>query len=291
MSSRQTNVLHLAQHLLAIGRQEAALDALEKASSDEIESTEYWAIRAEALADLGQYDASAESVRCGLERDPEDIQLLDALAIAEVERGFPGKAEKALAKALELSPQNPLLLAHRAYVLARRGEFDESRTAIAEAMEVAPEWKPVLQTRAQVAVLANDKHASEYIDDLLRLDPNDRIAHALRGNLASEQKRFVSASRAFDEAVRLDPSDAELAEVAREARVAAHPVLAPVRAMWLFGRWRSYFLYLGLVSVLAASGLESIRVVVVIIWLVIVALSWFGPALIRRYQNRKFGGF
>ena len=82
-----------------------------------------------------------------------------------------------------------------------------------------------------------------------------------------------------------------VAGVARNARVAAHPLLAPVRPMWRFGRWRSYFLYLTLITVLAAARLETLRVVVICIWLVIVILSWFGPRILRGREKRKYGGF
>ena len=291
MSAGKSNKLHLARHLLEIDRQQAALDALEAATSDELETAEHWEIRSQALGELGRYDESATAAERGLERHPEDIGLLDSLAIAESYRGFHARAAKTLAKALEIDPQNPLLLAHHAFILAQQKHFDEANEAIAQAMKLAPEWKPVLQTRAQVAILSKDKRAERYVEELLRTDPDDRVAHALRGSLASEQKRYVSASRSFDEAVRLDPGDAELVEVAREARVVAHPILAPVRAMWRFGRWRSYFLFLAIAIGLAGLGLESIRRFVVYAWLVVVFLSWFGPGLIRRHEKRKYGGF
>jgi Flp pilus assembly protein TadD len=291
MGSGEPNNLHLARHYLEMGRQQAALDVLDSATSDDLETATYWEMRSQVLAELGRNDESALAAERGLERHPEDIGLLDAFAIAESQRGFHARAAKALAKALEIDPQNPLLLAHRGFILAQGKEVEEARAAIAEAMKLAPEWKPVLQTRAQVAVLTKDKQAGQYIDEFLRADPNDRIGHALRGSLASEKKRYVSASRAFDEAARLDPGDTELVEIAREARIAAHPILAPVRAMWRFGRWRSYFLFLAIAIGLAGLGLESIRRFVVYAWLVIVVLSWFGPGLIRRHEKRKYGGF
>ena len=51
-------------------------------------------------------------------------------------------------------------------------------------MSVDPESQSVLRVRAQVAVLADDPEAKDYIDDLLAADPEDQIGHALRGNLA-----------------------------------------------------------------------------------------------------------
>ena len=179
MASTETTVVHLARHLLSIGRSKAALDALARASSDEIESAEYWKVRAGALSDLGRYEASRDTARRGLERNPEDIGLLEAYAVAELNMGITGIALKVLEEALELSPGNPILLAHRAWAFALREDFAEAEAAVEEALRVAPERQHVLQTRAQIACLANDRRAKEYIDDLLRSDPNDPVAHVL----------------------------------------------------------------------------------------------------------------
>jgi hypothetical protein len=81
-------------------------------------------------------------------------------------------------------------------------------------------------------------------------------------------------------------------ELAGEVRAKAHPVLAPVRALWRFGRWRSYFLYLTIVFALAGAGWESLRVAVVIAWTTLIVLpSWFAPRIIRWRQKRRYGGF
>jgi len=291
MNGRETSGLELARHYLSIERPQAALDALGKVSGDDLEEPDYWLIRAEALIDLDRPAEGAEAARRGLEQDPEDIGLLDALAICELEQGKIGASERALASALELAPEHPILLSHRALVLARGERFDDARAAVAEAMQSDPESTSVLRVRAQVAVLAKDDEAARYIDELLAADPEDRIGHALRGNLAVSQKRFKHASQSFTEAARLDPRDAEIAEVARDARVAAHPVLAPVRPIWRFGRWRAYFLYLSIIVVLAAARLETLRRVVIVAWLVIVVLSWVGPWILRRREKRKYGAF
>jgi tetratricopeptide (TPR) repeat protein len=285
-------VLHLAAHLRSIGKPKAALDALARASSDEIESAEYWTIRAGALSDLRRHEASRDAARLGLERNPEDIDLLEAYAVAELNMGITGIALKVLEKALELSPANPVLLAHRAWALARREEFAEAEAAIEEALRIAPEHQHVLRTRAQIALLANDRRAKRYIEDLLRIDPEDRIAHVLRASAAGEKKHFVSAARMWGEAARLDPGDDEVAAIAREARVTAHPLLAPVRLLfWRFGVLPFRLLYYaGLVAAVVSLGLMGV-------WLVWAAtallflLAWVGRDVIRKRQKRKYGRF
>lgn len=247
-------------------------------------------IRAESLLQLERSSESADAAERGLERSPEDVELLDLLALARLQGDRCNEAIQVLSKALELAPDSPILLSHKALAAARLGRFGSARDLVAQAMRLAPDYVPVLRVRAQVACLADDEHASKYVDELLEREPEDAIGHALRGNLAIRQKRYVSASRAFSEAARLDPSDAEFAEVAGKARVAAHPLLAPVRPIWRFGRWRSYFLYLTLIFILAGAGLQSLRVAVVAIWVSLVLLSWIGPRLIRWRRRRKYGG-
>jgi tetratricopeptide (TPR) repeat protein len=292
VASTETTVVHLARHLLSIGRSKAALDALARASSDEIESAEYWKVRAGALSDLGRYEASRDTARRGLERNPEDIGLLEAYAVAELNMGITGIALKVLEEALELSPGNPILLAHRAWAFALREDFAEAEAAIEEALRVAPERQHVLQTRAQIACLANDRRAKEYIDDLLRSDPNDPVAHVLSASVAGKSKRLVSAARAWEEAARLDPGDIRVAAAAREARVHAHPLLAPLRLLFYrFGTWPARLLYYaGLVAAVIFLG----PVGVLLVWAALglfLLLSRVGLEVIRRRQDRKHGGF
>jgi tetratricopeptide (TPR) repeat protein len=286
-----SDTLLLARQYTDIERPQAALDVLDRARSDELEDAEYWAIRAQAHLQLEQPAEAVEAAQHGLEREPEDLELLDLLALGYLGADRSMKAKEVLTKALELAPEQPLLLAHQALTAARLTEFDFARGLIAQAMRLAPDYVPVLRIRAQVAYLAEDSRVSDYVDELLEQEPEDPVGHALRGNLAVRQKHYVSASRAFDEAARLDPADPEFADVASRARVAAHPLLAPVRPMWRFGRWRSYFLYLSLLFLFGALRLGSLRTILVIVWVSIVILSWFGPRLIRWRQKRKYGGF
>ena len=109
--------------------------------------------------------------------------------------------------------------------------------------------------------------------------------------MADEVAVMIDARDALDEAVRLDPSDPDFAEAAREARILMHPVLAPVRPLWRFGRWRSYFTYLTISFALAAAGLKSARYVIVGIWITIVLLSWTAPRILRWREKRKYRGF
>ena len=66
----ESDTLALARRYVDIDRPQAALDALGRAREDELETAEYWAIRAQSLLQLERSTASAEAAQRGLERSP-----------------------------------------------------------------------------------------------------------------------------------------------------------------------------------------------------------------------------
>jgi tetratricopeptide (TPR) repeat protein len=285
------DTLALARRYVDIDRPQAALEALGRAEEDELEEPEYWAIRAQALLQLDRPTECAEAATRGLEQSPEDIELLDLLALAHLQLDDPDGGLQLIDRALQITSDHPILLAHKALLAANAGKFYAARDPLAKALRLAPESPDVLRVRAQVAYLAGDDEAPQYVDDLLAREPEDPVGHALRGNLAVDRKQYVSAKRSFETAAQLDPSNPELVEVAGKARIMGHPVLAPVRPIWRFGRWRSYFLYLTLVFVLAAAQLDTLRYIIIAIWVSLALLSWVAPWVLRLRRRRKFGAF
>jgi Flp pilus assembly protein TadD len=280
--------LDLARHYLATGNAKRALAELDKGGAEALEGEDFWAIRAEALFDLGRWGDAADAARRGLELDAEDVTLLDILAICELELGNETQATEKILAALELWPGDPTLLAHHALILARFKRYDEAEHVLAEALRVAPQSRDVLHARAQVASFRGDRReATEYADALLRLEPDSESSHIARGNADVTSIRFKHAVQHFEEAARLNPENSEIREVLREARVGAHPVLAPVRQIWRVGRWRAWLGYITIASLLAAARLESLRFALAMVWISLCLLSWLGPPILRRWLDRK----
>jgi Flp pilus assembly protein TadD len=285
------STLALAHHYIAVDRPEAALEALDRVTGDALEDPSYWQIRGQALLDLERWDDAIGAARSGLERDPQDTTLLFLLGTAQLQLSQFDSADETLRRALAIDPDDAILHVQQAVGLARRRRFEEADDALVQAERLAPDDVQVLRARAQIAVMGEFWEAERYVDELLEHSPDDALGHALRGKMALGQGGYRPAARSFAEAARLDPTDRTFAEAARETRVAAHPVLVPVHWVLRFGRWRSYFLYLGLVVVLAAARLETLRIAVIVVWLTVCAISWFGPPLLRRRQRRWLGGF
>jgi tetratricopeptide (TPR) repeat protein len=290
VSEQTEQRLELARHYLTVGNPQRALDALAHATA--VDDEEYWELRAAVLLDLDRWQDAAEAARGGLALEPDNVFLLDMLAIAELELEHGGAALDAIDAALEIVPDHPTLLAHRSLILARLKRFDEAEHAIDEAMAIEPEAVDVLRVRSQVSFLKGDlAAATEHADELLEADPDNELSHLLRGNVAVEKGRYRHAVRHFEEAARLNPEIGEIRDVLRENRVAAHPILAPVRPIWRVGRLRSWLIYLTIAGLLAAAHLQTARIAIAAVWITIVAISWLAPPLLRRWYGRGNRGF
>src|SRR5207253_3728892 len=147
-----------ARHDLDRDRPDRALDALSKVTEPELETYEFWTLRARALYRLRRWEEALEAAQTGLERRPDDFQLLDVLALAHLESGHKKQARTTIEHALELYPDQAVLHAHRALILARMkprsfrlAAYKDARAAVDEALRLDPHSDAALRVRAQVA--------------------------------------------------------------------------------------------------------------------------------------------
>jgi tetratricopeptide (TPR) repeat protein len=224
-----------ARHDLDRGRPDRALAALESVTGDELDSTEFWRLRTHALYETGRWKEAAESATHGLTLESDDIELLDALALAQLETGRKKEARATIEGALALYPDVSELHAHHGLILARSAKksfriasYKDARAAVARALDLDPECEAALQARAQVAMLSNDPLADAYAADLLARQPDDEFAHVLKGAAVANRGDVTTALRHYDEAARLDPSDPTLAWLGRRSRLLKRPFFAPL---------------------------------------------------------------
>lgn len=290
MEEGRRDQLALARHYLGVNRPDRALLALEQLADGGLEEPGYWEIRTAAAFDLHRWDEAAAVGRRGLMVDPENVLLLDLVALSELELGNARAAESAIDFALEAAPHDPVLLAHRALIVAHLNRFDEAEQCVAEALRIAPQLPLGLRVRAQIAVLRGDDGAAGvYAQDLLAVEPNSSFAHIVQANAATKRKRHRHAVRHLEQAARLNPTQPRIAEALQASRVNANPLLAPVRPIWRFGRWRAWLVYLFLLALLAALHQTTLRLVVILVWVTIVILSRVGPRVLRRWYGRRRG--
>jgi tetratricopeptide (TPR) repeat protein len=281
------NPLALARRYLETGDARRALAALDRAPGA-LDDPDFWAVRAEALCGLDRYAEAAEAAQKGLEHDPDDFDLLDLLAISELERGREKEAMAAIDSALELYPDSAELHAHRALILARRKRksfrlqtFKKARAALDEALRLDPQSEDVLRARAQVAALSGDPLGPKYAAELLALEPDDEQVHALTGTALANRGDVLPALRHFEEAARLDPSDPKLVWAGRYARELRRPMFAP--ALFLERITRGHVRIGWFVIAFPTLRLH-------ILWLsALVFTFWMYMWAVHIYLHRRFG--
>ena len=285
MSDIQEKKLELARHYSEIGQYRRTLELLD--GSDAFENAEGWMLRGEALYQLDRYSEGADAARRGLELEPEDMTLLDVLALNLIELGDLAGAEQGLLSALELWPDNETLLGHYALACARGGQAQKASQLIDRAARLNPTSTDVLRVRAQIAYVNGDKkRAKQYVDELLAVEPEDRIGHVLRGNLLAEGDIF-GAVRHFDEAVRLDPTDHDTAHVARHNRVLTHWLQWPIYPILRFGPIKVWGAYLAVLALIAATGQTTLFLPLVALYLFLVVYSWTVAPFARWWMHRR----
>jgi tetratricopeptide (TPR) repeat protein len=277
--------LELARHYSDIGQPQRVLDALE--GTEAFESAEGWMLRGEALYQLDRYEEGADAARRGLELDPEDIGVLDVLALNLMELGDLDGAERALLSALEVWPENEVLLCHYALACAQAGQKEKAEQLVGRAERLDPESVDVLRTRAQVAYFSGDRRKTKrYADELLAVAPEDRVGHMLHGNLLAQSNVYRSLPH-HEEAVRLDPSDRDLADVVRHNRTLTHWLQWPIYPVQRFGPLKVWAAYLVLFLVVSSLGYTWLTVTFVALYLFMVVYSWTIAPLSRWLMQRK----
>lgn len=285
--SEQAHAFALAQHYVDVGQPQRALDALRAADERALEDTDFWRLRGWALHDLESFDEASDTAREGLKRDPHSFALLHLLAVTEAELDNLAEAERALLAALELDPENPYLLGTYARLLARGGQLDKAERVAAEAARSSPDDPAVAQLRGLLAFLrGRNRDAERFSEEALAYDPEDAAAHALRGaSIAHRDLR--GARRAYETAIRDDPSDRYIGEAVRQTRIATHPLMWPMLLIHRLGVAGSWVAAMVTIFGLRGLGYDTAAGVATAVWLALVAYSWLAAPAIERWLRSR----
>ncbi|MEZ4415542.1 MAG: tetratricopeptide repeat protein [Gemmatimonadota bacterium] len=199
--------------------------------------------RAFGMAEEGDWDGAAESLRALLESDEEDVTVLCALGVVETALGLEGVGYERFKRALEVGIDDPELLAtagvglarfddpdaeaalrtatllgpglarpHYLYggYLAREGYGAEALRELDEAIQIAPD-EPLafLERGVGRALTADAQGALDDFHQASALDPDDPWARVLVGLALIEADRADEAVADLVVAARLDPEDVE----------------------------------------------------------------------------------
>jgi tetratricopeptide (TPR) repeat protein len=275
--------LALAHHFLDIDQPRRALDVLEGRQND-LDDPDYWELRATALIELGRHREAVDAAARGLDLDPDDLGLLLMSALAHKGVGDLAAAERALLAALRLDAQNPALLSQYALLVANAGQLDKARRLLDEAERLDPLAAYVVQARGVIAFLSGDDDAAaRHAEAILAENPEEYAAHLLRGSALSQRGWSRAARRHFETAAKLDPADAQVAQIARRSRWATHPLMWPLLPFQRFGPGKVWLAYIALFAVTAGLGIGWLTIALVVSYLTLVVYSWTVPPLLLRW--------
>lgn len=127
---------------------------------------------ASALAEAGQYEAAVQQLRVATVRFPNDVDVATDLAIS----------------------------------LAQVGRLDESERQLRWALHLRPDNDRAARQLAAIRTGRNDAEALQYVESILRRNPNDATARGQLGSLYRRQNQPEAAIREFRRAIDLQPS-------------------------------------------------------------------------------------
>lgn len=114
-----------------------------------------------------------------------------------------GKFREALGEAegqLKEHPKDVRLLTVAGIAFTQLGNEAEALRRYRQALAIAPNYLPALEGATQIEYKRNDAEASEHLARLIKLNPSDQTAHAMRGVLEARAGRCGEATDDFREA-------------------------------------------------------------------------------------------
>src|SRR5271169_119217 len=99
--------------------------------------------------------------------------------------------------ALEHSPNDVRLLTMKAITLAGLGKNPEALAAYNRALQLAPDYLAALEGAAEIEYKSGDEHAIPVLDHILKLQPDNATAHAMRAAMAWKRRDCQAAAQHF----------------------------------------------------------------------------------------------
>ena len=162
------------------------------------------------LTDAKPAQAEA-SLRRQLEAKPEDLMLLDALALSLHAQGRHDEALKALSYALSIEPDNAAILANRGLTLGILGFREEALESLDRSLALQPEDPITLLNRGiTLGELGRHEEALESFDRSLAIEPDDPtgVVRINKGVALLKLGRYEEALGALDESLASRPGSA-----------------------------------------------------------------------------------
>lgn len=286
--SEPESPLALAQHYLEVSRPDRCIEVLADAGGDAAEAPLAWLLRSLAFHELTRYDAARLAAEKGLSLAPEWPPLLMALGMAHREAGDLAEAEHAFLASLREEPENAALLSEYAMTVAEAGQLDKAELLLERAAASDPTSARVVEARMQVAHLRGDDRAAEALSQkLLSMDAEHPSGHLIQGLSRWQVGDVNAADRSIRTAAVHPDVTGPVAQMAREAQLAAHPLMWPMRPLYRIGQVPFWIGAMAIFFGLKYSGQTAAAIVFAGVYLAYCVYTWVTPPLLRRWLARR----
>jgi predicted TPR repeat methyltransferase len=158
------------------------------------------------LHQSGQVAGAVEIYREVLERNPDDVDALHFLGVAEHQLGQNESGLEHISRALELAPNHPDAHNNRGNILKRLGRREEAEADYRRALALRPKDPNTLNNLGAVLRSRGDYPGAEVaLREVISLRPNHAPAWQNLGNTLGAMGRLNEALDAHQEALRLAP--------------------------------------------------------------------------------------
>lgn len=281
--------LALASHHLVTGHPDRSLEALDRLPGDDALQPAALMLRGRALLALDRDDEARHVAERALSTDGDSPDLWSLLADACWALDDLPAAEHAVLTALRLRPTDAGLMADYARILAEAGQDKKAAAVLSRAAELDPESVDVATARAYLALArGDDREALRSAKRAIAHAPDSVSAQSMLGLSSLLRGDGATAWRASRSAASSSIGNPQLAELARESRLQAHPTMAGMRLITRFGQVQVWLFGLVLVFVVGAVLPPSVRTVVIACWLLFVVYSWTAEPLLRAWARWRW---
>ncbi|MEM7352079.1 MAG: tetratricopeptide repeat protein [Acidobacteriota bacterium] len=291
--------LFTAQQQMQQGQLEGAVDSLRQVLSADPDDSDAHALLAMCLLDLRRLHAAEHESGMALALEPQSSLALYASGLVLAARRKFLPAEERFRQLLEQDPHNSAYYRSLAGIYQLTGRRAEALPLLEKALEIDPNDPDNLVDLGEAhlatgAVAVAEQRAQE----ALELLPEHHGALILMGRVLLHKDRLDEAREHAVWALRNDPTSRDALALMAQIKARSSLVLG---LWWRYATWMgslgdgrsilvllaAYVLYrVGVITaeVMTHEGLANF---ITLLWLSIVAYTWFGPALFNQALRKE----
>lgn len=168
----------------------------------------------EFLFRMRQLNQALEQAQQATAAIPNDLDLLDALARAQAQKGDLQQAVSTFRRIIGIEPNRARPHLRIGDILKSQGNLGAAIASMRRALEIEPDFEPARQ--ALIDALVADRRPKEAIEvarELQRRAPESRRGYVLEGAIQHRAKNYDAAVAAFRQGVKQLPEDRQLASL------------------------------------------------------------------------------